>query len=261
MEGFLEPLEPLVEVVRRTRDPATTCDTMISAAEAGDVEALVGCLGNNRFVVPALRYGGVLDKQGLLSNSARDQIIRTQTMLAARTVSADRWDRVMTVPPYLRKSLDREGVPETAEVLVRLVSEARRRIVIASPFLDKGFDRLVPTLVRFATGGGNFVLLTRDLIDQDSRNARVVRDLRRKCGDESGLEVVSWDEEGLGLHMKAAVMDSRLAYVGSANFTWGGMGQQAELGVLLEGPSVAGIERLLDLLAVELRDRKRLQAR
>lgn len=261
MESFLERLEPLVEVVGKTPDPAATCNAMIAAVEAGNVEGLVGCLDDERFAVSALRYGGVLDERGLLLDSARDQLVRTQTILAARSAGADRWDRVMTVPPYLRKSLDREGVPETADVLVRLVSEARRRIVMASPFLDKGFDRLVPALARFAAGRGSFVLLTRDLVDPDSRNARVVRDLRRRCGHGPELEVVSWEEEGLGLHMKAVVADSRRAYVGSANFTWGGMGQQAELGVLLEGPSVAGIERLLDFLAVELRNRKRLQAR
>ncbi len=261
MASLLERLEPLVEVAGKTPDPVATCETMIAAAEAGNTETLISCLGDNRFAIPALRYGGVLDERGLLSGSARDQLIRTQTVLAARRAGTDRWDRVMTVPPYLRKSLDKEGVSETADVLVRLVSEARARIVMASPFLDKGFDRLVPALARFVDGGGSLVLLTRDLVDPDSRNARVVRDLRRRCGSGAVLDVVSWDEEGLGLHMKAAVVDSRHAYVGSANFTWGGMSQQAELGVLLEGPSVAGIERLLDLLAVELRNRKRLQAR
>jgi phosphatidylserine/phosphatidylglycerophosphate/cardiolipin synthase-like enzyme len=83
-----------------------------------------------------------------------------------------------------------------------------------------------------------------------------VNRLRDRCENSSDFEVIHWEEAGLGLHMKALVVDSRQAYVGSANFTRGGFGYHAELGVLLEGPSAMKVERLLLTLAEEMRSRK-----
>jgi phosphatidylserine/phosphatidylglycerophosphate/cardiolipin synthase-like enzyme len=132
---------------------------------------------------------------------------------------------------------------------------------MASPFLDIGFENLISAIVCFVGRGGSFLLITRELAPPGSHNSATVCELRRQCENDSHLEIVSWEEEGLGLHLKAAVADSAKAYVGSANFTSGGMGDHAELGLKLSGPSVREIEHLLDLLADELRERKRLQSR
>lgn len=268
MAGFLEALEPLVELVETSGDPPATCDAAMRAVEAGDAGALERALDDGRFAGAALRYGGLLDDGGRLTGVARDQILRTQTLVAARAsfaaASADRWDGVMTVPPYLKNAVAPGEVRETAVVLRDLISKAEASIVMASPFLDKGFHALMPEIAGFMGRGGKFLLLTSSLLES-AHNAGVVRELRDGfAGGDAGqdrLEVVSWEEEGLGLHTKALVADSVRAYVGSANFTWYGMGQQAELGVLLEGPRVAGLERLLRSLATVIKERKRLRAR
>ncbi|MDP9437562.1 MAG: phospholipase D-like domain-containing protein [Actinomycetota bacterium] len=262
MAGFLEALEPLVELAESTAEPQTTCAAAMEAAAAGDVDALVRVLGDERFSRPALRYAGVLDADGQLTDTARDQLVRVQTLVAGRDslARADRWDGVMTVPPYLKDAVRAYGVRETVEVLRDLFSGASARIVMASPFLDKGFHELIPEVAGFVARGGEFLLLTRGILVSE-HNAGIVRELRRRCGNTGKLDVVSWEEEGLGLHMKALVADSSRAYVGSANFTWYGMTQQAELGTLLEGPSVIGLERLLDSLADVIRKRKRVRAR
>jgi phosphatidylserine/phosphatidylglycerophosphate/cardiolipin synthase-like enzyme len=261
MAGLLEPLEPLADLVALTDDPLATCAALMDAVVGGDITAMLRRLGAGDLVLPALRYAGVIGTDGRLSPTARDQLLRLEVLVASATADTDRWAPVMTVPAYLRMALPEGRVAETLPALLDLVSGARRRIVMASPFLDPGFESLIPSVDRFVTSGGRFMLITRELIKPDSHNAKLVRQLRMQCGTGGNLEVVSWEEEGLGLHLKAAVADSRRAYVGSANFTRGGMGQHAELGVRLEGPSVAGIEHLLDTLAEELRGRRRLRAR
>lgn len=234
---------------------------MLAAVESGDVDGLIAATGERSLAVPALRYAGVITAERVLTPAARDVLIRLDTAVAMRSVDADRWAPVMTVPAYLRAALSEGDVLETLPVLRDLISSARRRVVIASPFLDPGFEHLAPGIERLIRSGGNFRLITRELLVPDSHNAQAVERLRRRCGDSGALDVVSWEEGGLGLHMKVVVADSRRAYVGSANFTWGGMGQHAEMGVRLDGPAVPVIELLLDTLADELKGRRRLRAR
>lgn len=263
MAAVLERLEALAQLVAGTDDPVATCATLLAAADAGRADEIVSVLsgGDLSLVLPALRHGGILDEQDAITQHARDQLLRLEGIVSLEAGERDRWGPVMTVPAFLRRSLPEGRLSETLPALRQLVSSAGERLVMASPFLDSGFQNLIPAIVRFAGAGGEFLLITRELVDPASHNSEVVRELRNRCAGSRPPDVVSWEEEGLGLHMKAAVADSRRAYVGSANFTWGGMGSHAELGVLLEGPSVREIDRLLDVLADELRSRRRLQAR
>lgn len=260
MASILERLEPLAELVEATPEPVATCAALLAALEAYEPSALAATLGGTDLTVSALRYAGILSSDGTLGQSARDQLLRLEALVAVRSADRDCWGPVMTVPSYLRRSLPQGHIRETFPVLLDLVSNARRRLVMASPFLDRGFENLISAASLLTRRGGDFLLITRELTDPGSHNSAMTRLLRNRC-DATRLEVVSWEEEGLGLHMKAAVADSHRAYVGSANFTWGGMGEHAELGVYLDGPTVGEIERLLDVLADELRARRRLQAR
>jgi len=257
----LERLEPLVALVLLTANPSATCDAMLASISEGEIATVPELFTSQDLVYPALRYAGIIDGVSQPLQSARDQMLRLQTLVALRLGEANSWSTVVTVPPYLRASLPAGEIAETLPVLRQLVIEAQRRLVIVSPFLDSGFVALEPALERFLHAGGTILLITRDLLDPGTDNARVVNALRRRCGSPPNLMTVSWEEEGLGLHIKAVIADSRLAYVGSANLTRGGMGSHAELGVRLEGPAVRGIERLLEILADELRRRRTLRAR
>lgn len=220
------------------------------------MNALIAAVGSKTRAEPALRYAGVLDDRGMLCSEAREQLIRLEVIVALRGGDVDRWDQVVTVPPYLRSAVPQGEVHETARVLTELIARAETQVVMASPFLDQGFDVLSDNIVRLVQRDVRFLLLTRELRDNNSPNSKVVNRLRGRCNHSSNLEVVSWEETGLGLHIKAVVVDSRRAYVGSANLTRGGFGYHAELGVLLEGPSVAKVERLLNTLTEEMRTRK-----
>lgn len=261
MAGILESLDPLVDLLRGRTDGRAVCAALVASVERGDVASLPGAFLDRELALVALRYADIIDEQGRIASNARDQLIRLDTVLAIQELGTDRWTTVLTVPDFLRATLRDTLVVETLPAIRKIVACAERRIVLASPFLNEGFGELVAHVARFLDRGGEVLVITRQLLDPESLNSEAIGRLRSACGAQVRLDVVSWEEEGLGLHLKAVIADSRTAYVGSANFTWGGLGDHAELGVLLEGPSVAGVERALDGLAVELRRRRRLQAR
>lgn len=261
MAGILESLDPLVDLLSRGVDGRAACATLVGFVERGDATSLPGVFLDRELALVALRYANIIDEGGRITRNARDQLIRLDTVLGLRELGSDRWTAVMTVPDYLRTALKDGPVVETLPTIRRMVASAQRRIILASPFLNQGFGELTANLARFLASGGELLVITRQLLDPESLNAQAVGRLRSACNDQDRLDIVSWEEEGLGLHLKAVIADSRTAYVGSANLTWGGFGDHAELGVLLEGPSVAGVERALDGLALELRRRRRLQAR
>ena len=110
----------------------------------------------------------------------------------------------MTVPAYLRPGLPEGAVEETLPVWRRLLTRATRRVVISSPFLDAGFAQLVPALGRLTANGCDVLLITRALRDwrDGEANREAVQRLREACAHPR-LDVVSWNEEGLGLHLRS----------------------------------------------------------
>src|SRR5690606_35794670 len=116
--------------------------------------------GARDLAVSALRYAGVLDASGSLAPDARDRLLRLDTIVALRHEDVDQWSVVMTVPDYLRAALPQGEFTESFGTLHDLIAGARRRIVIASPFLDTGFERLIPGLSRLVGRGGDLLLIT-----------------------------------------------------------------------------------------------------
>jgi phosphatidylserine/phosphatidylglycerophosphate/cardiolipin synthase-like enzyme len=265
--GPLHQLEPLAGLVEAADETATILTRLNMAIAAGDAKGLPELFPDSRTAASCLRYAGILDANGNLLPGAHDRLIELRTLMALQGGPANRWAPVMTVPPFLRRALPEGSVLETLPVVRRLVTGARRRLLIASPFLDSSFAALVPAIARFVGNGGQCLLITRDLLEEGpaGRNRGIVNRLRSAvadAGSEVGrLEVVSWEEVGLGIHMKVLVADSGAAYVGSANLTWGGLGDHAEIGIYLEGSPVIEIERLIEAVAVTLRERRGWRAR
>lgn len=259
MGRILEHLEALLELLLLAPDPTRTVADLVDLAANKDSAGILAMLPASPLAAAALLRAGVIGESGALVLTARETLLRTQGIVAERLKPHDTWHEVATVPAYLRPHVDLRTFTETLPSLLELVAKARSQLIIASPFLDTGFGHLLPRLQTFSAQGGSLLVITRELTRNDSRNSTIVRELRRICA-KGKLAVASWEDEGLGLHIKALVADGRRAYVGSANFTWGGIGQQAELGVLLEGPSVSRIAIYLQELADALRSRRRFQA-
>jgi hypothetical protein len=229
---------------------------LVDAAEARDAPSVVAAAGGDRLARLALERAGVLSPDGGVATSALLALARTDVLVRLRGEPADEWAPVMTVPDYMRTRLSAGAVTETFSFWYSTLEAARSRAVMAVPYLDEGFETLVPALGRLGRRGGTALLLTRGLhFDRSERNVAVIGSIRSVMPVGS-IEVLSWEDGGLGLHAKALIVDSIIGYVGSANFTWAGMNAQAELGVEVRGPSVMRLEYLLGQLAAELRARK-----
>jgi len=70
----------------------------------------------------------------------------------------------------------------------------------------------------------------------------------RRDGDVANYAVASLRFDAPWAHLKVLSCDSVAAYIGSANVTGAGIaGPNLELGILVRGPAVAVVERVLDI--------------
>ena len=256
MDPLLDALTPLSDRIARLRSPRDALREIAAAAAAGDGPLVIGAAGGDRLARLALERAGVLSPNGTVARGALLALAQTEVLVRLRDEPVNEWSPVMTVPAYLRNRLGAGAVTETFPFWYSTLEGARTRAVMAVPYLDDGFDVLTPALGRLGRRGGSTLLLTRGLHARRSeRNLSIVAALRSAMPERT-LEVLSWEDGGLGLHAKALVVDSTIGYVGSANFTWAGMNAQAEIGVEVRGPSVGRLEELLNHLAAELRARR-----
>lgn len=160
---------------------------------------------------------------------------------------ADTWELVA--------SWDEEACPlprgvrrTTGEVLSSLVASARRSVHLVAPFADRsGLECLVEAF-RIATRRGTSLKLV--LGGEHTRTlASWLRSRVRHSGDPSRLRV-SVPRPGFPWpHLKVAVADASMAYLGSANLTEAALtGRNIELGVLLSGPGVRVVADLISEL-------------
>jgi phosphatidylserine/phosphatidylglycerophosphate/cardiolipin synthase-like enzyme len=146
---------------------------------------------------------------------------------------------VITAPkPYGAALAYRTSCRTTLGVLVQLLVEAKRYIVIATPFLQSGYGLGGAPLaesLRSALGRGvNVDLLSTEQGLQAIDAGRLRRDApgrRRLFRAAANLE----NGQRLGSHAKFCIADGESAYVGSANLTGPGLTDHLEMGLLVRG--------------------------
>lgn len=169
-------------------------------------------------------------------------------VLGRRSVaSAEPWDLVASLPggTPLPAGLTRT----TGETLVQLVTQSTNSLRLAAPFIDpSGISYLVDALAAATARGVRLEIL---LPTRSTHAAGALHDLRAtiaRDGTTSNFSIAALRDDAPWAHLKAVTSDSRAAYIGSANVTGAGLaGPNLELGILVRGPSVAIIERVLDL--------------
>ncbi len=150
---------------------------------------------------------------------------------------------VWTLPDVLRV----EGVAADGYVreALRLVSNAKRCLLIVSPYLEpRGLGMLQAPLLDALHRGTNVTLVTQDAHDLASVAATALEPLRRESRDSTGefkVYSASTATEIL-LHLKVVVADGSEAVVGSANITGKGFGKNLEAGALLGTGAATEIE-------------------
>jgi hypothetical protein len=273
--AVLAAIAPLADLLLQAEDPVHLAGTILADIEACSVDghALIDLVSadvrDEGLVLPCLALAGIVNPDTRAINS--DALIpaaQLMTVVEMRT-NADHWQLALTVPPFVRSSFTHMAADlpavirpiETLPAIQAVAQSARGRLILAAPYLHPTFmATFVPHVARIAAVGGTVLLLTRALStlseEQSRANVEALQKLREGVSNREVLVVRSWEEVGLGLHLKAVVADDHMAYIGSANLTMTGASAQAEAGVLLSGPSVRVLARWLDAVSRALGDRR-----
>lgn len=125
----------------------------------------------------------------------------------------------------------------TGETLIGLLGRASAEVIVATAYLDgDGAGALIPSLRAAARRGVAIEFAAVERLVRDGaldilENALSAFSVRvRRLGTETGFP-----------HLKVLVVDARVAYLGSANFTFQGMSSNFELGALVDGEGVEAI--------------------
>lgn len=169
-------------------------------------------------------------------------------VLGRRSVGADEtWELVGSLPGGTPLP---EGIHRTTgETLIQLVAQAQRTLRIAVPFIDRpGLSYLADALAAATTRGVtvDILLPTRSTHADDALH--YLADTIRQCGATDRVRVLRLYPDAPWSHLKVVTSDSNAAYIGSANITGAGIaGSNLELGVLVHGPTVRVVEKMIDL--------------
>jgi hypothetical protein len=142
----------------------------------------------------------------------------------------------------------------TKDSLIELASQAERRLVIISPFLDKEGLEWIGQLFE-ATGKQSIkrIMILRGR-DQDETDILRKHDLQRPPWDVNILNYAISHDPALRnpavetFHAKIILADDDKAYIGSSNMTRWSRDFSMECGVILRGPCVKPVATLVEAM-------------
>jgi len=161
------------------------------------------------------------------------------------------WEAVMSLAANQEYPVEvRRG---TAETLVGIMTEAKDTIQLVAPFVDDaGIGILAPAIAAATARGVMANLIFARWTDWEKSAAGVLRREAARAGDLQRITIMRTREPSPWPHLKVAIVDGLVAYVGSANVTGAGLGgRNMELGVLLRGKGVSAVAAVLDLIDAE----------
>ena len=236
--------ELVAGVLDQSRDPVLAAHDLAELLVAPPVDrSAVLRLGLDPSLVDVLRQQFGRDV-GRIRAACREGAV---WVLGRRSVTVGApWDLVASFPPGL--SLPPGLRYTTAETLTHLVVGARCSLRLAAPFIDRPGLSYLSYVLAAATERGvvlEVLLPTRSTHADDALDE--LRETIRGSGSLERFSVSRLQIDGPWAHLKVLTADSSSAYIGSANLTGAGLaGHNLELGVLVRGPAVATVERVLD---------------
>ncbi len=162
-------------------------------------------------------------------------------------VVTEPWDLVASLPPGIALPLGLHRT--TGETLMQLVSQSTRTLRLVAPFIDwPGMSFLADALSAATTRGVRLQILVPT---RSTHAAGALRELEAhlvRHGEVRNYSVAALRDDAPWAHLKVLSSDSVAAYIGSANVTGAGLaGSNLEFGILVRGPAVAIVERVVDL--------------
>ena len=279
MARLLDAVTPLADLLARTPDPEATVASIRAACADGTAavlrttrEAASAADIDARLITLAAARAGITATDSTLTVAELSAIGGALEILVDTRREPD-VSLVFTVPVFLSTAFDAftskalaVRAERTAAVVSAVAAAARSSLTIAAPFLATvAMESLVPQARRVLDSGGTVTVVTRALSPRSPEpaqaNITAVDALRHAAAGRPGrLRVSSWEEDGLGVHLKAVVADDTDAYLGSANLTGPGQVGHAEAGVRLPARLASPLAEWLGLLADALDGRRGVAA-
>jgi hypothetical protein len=230
---LLDAVTPLADLLARTSEPDATVASIRAACPEGVAAVLrliqeAGSTAgiNARLMTLAAAQAGINATDDGPSTVAELAAIGGALEILVDTRREPDVSLVFTVPAFLSGAFDAFSskttvvrVERTAAVVSTVAATARSSLTIAAPFLAAvAFEQLVPQARRVLDSGGVVAVITRALSPRSPEpaqsNIAAVEALRQVASGRPGrLRVSSWEEAGLGVHLKTVVADNTDAYL------------------------------------------------
>lgn len=136
------------------------------------------------------------------------------------------------------------GLRGIEPVMEELIASAHREIQMLIYLLSEGAFPLLLGLQEALSRGVRCTLVVNHMQDHDPTVKTILDSLGARFPNARIVDFS--DPKGGQLHAKILVVDRQRAVVGSANFSWGGLFGNHEVGVLLEGAIAWDLASLID---------------
>lgn len=137
----------------------------------------------------------------------------------------------------------REGVRGTGPVVESIMDGAESELQIMAYVISKHAENFLNLVKKAVERGVKTTLVINNLSEQDRE---VIEKLGSLAREFNHFKLVDFNRRGKTLHAKVVVADRTKAVIGSANFSWGGMTGNYEIGILVEGPEAWILGKLVD---------------
>lgn len=146
-----------------------------------------------------------------------------------------------TGPELITKGI--RGIESVVEDLIR---EAKSEIQIITYVFTAKAIRILTLVEKAAERGVSITIVVNKL---EVHNLVIRTKLKSITEKFPYVKIYTFaDLGGKQLHAKILVVDRKKAVVGSANYTWGGMVSNYEVGLLVEGPGVWSLAQIADII-------------
>jgi len=140
--------------------------------------------------------------------------------------------------------LIKEGIRGIEPVIEELINSAQKEIHIMAYIFTPSALHILHLLDQAAEKGVKITVVVNHKESQDKQIKAWLNSASKRFPYVTVADLS--DPEGRQLHAKVIVSDRKRALIGSANFSWGGMVANYEIGVLLEGDLAWKMAELID---------------
>ena len=150
------------------------------------------------------------------------------------------------------KFLDVSGVKGTSSVMEKLMSGPDlNELQILAYDITIHAAEFMKLLRKAIIGGVNTTLIYNVPTKKEMKKkyrADAINELKHLSSENSHFKFIPFPVDGKMLHAKVIIVNRRIAYVGSSNFTWGGMSKNYEVGMVVGEKSSYILAKLVDSL-------------